>query len=93
MKVKAKCKFKERLVGFLVATEISNVLVFLAIVGLSSIAFLIKGNNSALVGALNIVFACQFIVSLVTTPLRILLEYVWERRFFGFPIKNWGYLW
>lgn len=88
MKVKKQSKFKERVLGFMVAIEMSNVLIFLAIVGISSIIFLIKGSNSALIGALNIVFACQFMVSLATTPLRIVLEYLWERRFFGFPQGN-----
>lgn len=81
MKVKEQSKFKERVVGFMVAIEMSNVLIFLAIVGISSIIFLVKGSNSALIGALNIVFSCQFMVSLATTPLRIVLEYLWDRRF------------
>lgn len=88
MKVKKQSKFKERVIGFMKAIELSNVLVFLAIVGISSSIFLIKGSNSALIGALNIVFAYQFMVSLATTPLRIVLEYAWERRFFGFPVGN-----
>jgi hypothetical protein len=88
MKVKKQSKFKERVLGFMVAIEMSNVLIFLAVVGISSIIFLIKGSNSVLIGALNIVFACQFMVSLATTPLRIVLEYLWERRLFGFPVGN-----
>ena len=88
MKVKKQSKFKERVLGFMMATEMSNVLIFLAIVGISSIIFLVKGSNSALIGALNIVFTYQFMVSLATTPLRIVLEYVWERRFFGMSVGN-----
>lgn len=88
MKVKTKGKFKERVVGFLKATELANILVFLAIVGISSIVFLVKGSHSALINALNFVFAYQFMVSLATTPLRILLEFVWERRLFGFPVGD-----
>lgn len=88
MKVKKQSKFKERVLGFMVAIEMSNVLIFLAVVGISSIIFLIKGSNPVLIGALNIVFACQFMVSLATTPLRIVLEYLWERRLFGFPVGN-----
>lgn len=88
MKSKTKLTFKEHIVGFLKAIELSNILVFLGIVGISSIAFLVIGNHSALIGALNIIFAYQFMVSLATTPLRILLEFVWERRFFGFPVGN-----
>lgn len=88
MKVKKQSKFKERVLGFMMAIKMSNVLIFLAIVGISSIIFLVKGSNSALIGALNIVFAYQFMVSLATTPLRIVLEYLWERRLFGFPVGN-----
>lgn len=88
MKVKEQSKFKERVVGFMVAIEMSNVLIFLAIVGISSIILLVKGSNSALIGALNIVFSYQFMVSLATTPLRIVLEYLCERRFFGFLVGN-----
>jgi len=76
------------MVSIMVAIEMSNVLIFLAIVGISSIIFLVKGSNSALIGALNIVFSYQFMVSLATTPLRIVLEYLWERRFFGFLVGN-----
>lgn len=88
MEVKKQSKFKERVVGFMIALEMSTLLISIAIVGISSIIFLVKGSNSALIGALNIVFACQFMVSLATTPLRIVLEYLWERRFFGFPVGN-----
>lgn len=88
MGVKTRNKIKGHIVGFLKATEVSNLLVFLAIVLISSVAFVVKSNNSALIGALNIVFSYQLIFTLGTTLLRIILEYVWERRFFGLPVGN-----
>ncbi len=88
MEVKTRNKIKGYIVGFLKATEVSNLLVFLAIVIISSIVFMVKSNNSALIGALNIVFSYQLIFTLGTAFLRIILEYVWERRFFGFPVGN-----
>ena len=88
MGVQTRNKIKGHIVGFLKATEVSNLLVFLAIVLISSIAFMVKSNNSALIGALNIVFSYQLIFTLGAALLRIILEYVWERRFFGFPVGN-----
>lgn len=88
MGVKTRNKIKGYIVGFLKATEVSNLLVFLAIVIISSIVFMVKSNNSALIGALNIVFSYQLIFTLGTALLRIILEYVWERRFFGIHIGN-----
>lgn len=88
MGVQTRSKLKGHIIGFLKATEVSNLLVFLAIVLISSIAFMVKSNNSALIGALNIVFSYQLVFTLGTALLRIILEYVWERRFFGFPAGN-----
>lgn len=88
MGVKTRNKFKEHVVGFLKAIEVSNLLVFLSIVLISSIAFMVKSNNSALIGALNIVFSYQLFFTLGTSFVRIILEYVWERRFFVFPRNN-----
>lgn len=88
MKAKKKIRIKESLVDFLKAVEVSNLLVFLAIVLISSITFLVKSNNSALIGALSIVFSLQLQFSLGTTLLRIVLEYAWEGRFFGFQVRG-----
>ena len=88
MGVKTRNKLKGHIVGFLKATKVSNLLVFLAIVLISSVVFMVKSNNSALIGALNIVFSYQLIFTLGTDLLRIILEYVWGRRFFGFPLNN-----
>ena len=88
MGVKTRNKLKGHIVGFLKATEVSNLLVFLAMVIISSVAFMVKSNNSALIGALNIVFSYQLIFTLGTALLRIILEYVWERRFFGISLNN-----
>ena len=88
MGVKTRSKIKGYIVEFLKATEVSNLLVFLAIVLISSVAFMIKSNNSALIGALNIVFSYQLVFTLGTSFVRIILEYVWERRFFGFPLRK-----
>lgn len=88
MGVKTRNKIKGHIVGFLKATEVSNLLVFLAIVLISSVAFIVKSNNTELIGALNIVFSYQLIFTLGTSFLRIVLEYVWERRFFGFLVGN-----
>lgn len=88
MEVKKKRRIKESLVSFLKAVEVSNLLVFLAIVLISSVTFLFKSNNSALVSVLGIVFSLQLHFSLGLTLFRIILEYAWEGRFFGFPVRE-----
>lgn len=64
MGVQTRNKIKRNILGFLKATEVSNLLVFLAIVLISSVAFMVRSNNSALIGALNIVFSYQLIFTL-----------------------------